>query len=271
MIAKNYSVHKIALYDVVFIIFFQYSIHTNILSFRSFQRQKSKNSESEDLFNFTNKPPTNILDDTDKPFGEIYVKQEKSSPPLNKNQSNDVTNETSTDSIMPCSNSSVFAIPNQTDEIIFLEDSESFFNPLDNLLDSKNDDSDSKHQEMVTQARMEYGSPVRRKKDKAAMPGFECAECAPVCKCSLCKTSLLYFIEITVEFLTFVLFQWYRFIGASLTNKEIQERINKCSRHKRNVNLNATPDGFWLPYFLPTQEGERDDTNIDYRFVNRNT
>lgn len=56
-----------------------------------------------------------------------------------------------------------------------------------------------------------------------------------------------------------------------MTNNEIQNRIDKCSRHKRNLNLNATPEGFWIPYFLPTQQGEPDASMVDYRFVDRNT
>lgn len=65
--------------------------------------------------------------------------------------------------------------------------------------------------------------------------------------------------------------QYYKFVGAAMTNKEIQDRINKCSRHKRNPKLNATPEGFWVPYFPPTQKGDKpDESMVDYRFVDRN-
>lgn len=147
----------------------------------------SKNNESEDLFNFTNKPSTNILTDTDQPLDKINVKQEMVTPskkPPKKNQSNNVNDEESIDLIIPSNSSSVFAIPNETDEIIFVEDSESFFNFPNKQLDSmigEHDDGESEQNESIPRPRMEYGTPVRKKKDKAALPGFECPECAPVC------------------------------------------------------------------------------------------
>lgn len=42
-------------------------------------------------------------------------------------------------------------------------------------------------------------------------------------------------------------------IGPGLSDREIQRRLDACSRHRKDMDLEETPDGFWVPFFAPTQ------------------
>lgn len=44
--------------------------------------------------------------------------------------------------------------------------------------------------------------------------------------------------------------------------------MKECSRHKKPVRLNDTPDGFWNPEFAPTQS-PTNETLIDDRFIKK--
>lgn len=64
--------------------------------------------------------------------------------------------------------------------------------------------------------------------------------------------------------------QWFKYIGAGLTDREIQRRLDACSRHRTNAQneLPATPEGFWVPYFVDTQEEDKKETLVHYRQKN---
>lgn len=48
--------------------------------------------------------------------------------------------------------------------------------------------------------------------------------------------------------------QWFKYMGARLTDRDIQKRLDACSRHRRDVRERpSTPEGFWVPYFPDTQ------------------
>lgn len=69
-------------------------------------------------------------------------------------------------------------------------------------------------------------SPIRKKSEKAKRPGFDCPDCE----------------------------KYYQLIGISMNDTEIQHRMNKCSKHRKNQRLHHTPEGFWNPVFTPTQD-----------------
>lgn len=86
----------------------------------------------------------------------------------------------------PASNSSsVFAVPNETDEIIDLDDSQIHlsFPTSQDLLDHMPYSVNEAEQKFTSPPlRTEYRQRpnLRTKEDKAAQPGFMCPDCAPV-------------------------------------------------------------------------------------------
>lgn len=69
--------------------------------------------------------------------------------------------------------------------------------------------------------------------------------------------------------------QWFKFMGAKLSERDIQKRLDECSRHRRDVrDLPSTPEGFWVPYFEDTQPSPAAKmaaapTKVDFRLRNR--
>lgn len=73
-------------------------------------------------------------------------------------------------------------------------------------------------------------------------------------------------------------------MGSRLSDRDIQKRLDACSRHRRDVReLPSTPEGFWVPYFedtppppepMPAQQPRPDGERrppalVDYRLRNR--
>lgn len=80
------------------------------------------------------------------------------------------------------SSSSVFALPTQTDEIVMVEESEPMFSmPHDVKSEPESEEAPPlpRNEPLV---RTDYRQPVavRTNKEKAAQPGFDCPDCAPV-------------------------------------------------------------------------------------------
>lgn len=68
--------------------------------------------------------------------------------------------------------------------------------------------------------------------------------------------------------------QWFKFMGSRLSDRDIQKRLDACSRHRQDVReLPSTPEGFWVPYFEDTQPQQPvpvgDPALIAYRLRNR--
>lgn len=138
-----------------------------------------KKEESEDLFNFSPNEQNHEYNKADRnSTNEIVVKLEKSSPKT-KNAIPAINDQPITSLIS--NSSSVFAIPNETDEIIFLDDTENFmFDTPDlsfNNVSEKCNDNDKSNQ---IQRRMDNSSAMKKNVDNANMARFECPECAAV-------------------------------------------------------------------------------------------
>lgn len=63
--------------------------------------------------------------------------------------------------------------------------------------------------------------------------------------------------------------QWFKYIGAGLSDREIQRRLDTCSRHRNAQDLPSTPEGFWIPYFVATQEEDKQDTLVHYQLKSK--
>lgn len=128
--------------------------------------------DSEDLFNFSNYKQNHPLDKVDeKNKTDIDIKIEKSSPTTN-NFVSSKKDDNPVNSLFS-NGSSVFAIPNETDEIIFLDDTENImFDTPDISLNNSNDKSINN----------DIGNIGTLNGDNFVMERFECPECASVCK-----------------------------------------------------------------------------------------
>lgn len=61
-------------------------------------------------------------------------------------------------------------------------------------------------------------------------------------------------------------------MGPALDEREIQRRLDACSKHRKNMMQPSTPEGFWIPYFeeTPVDSDRVDEQSIRYQFKSLN-
>lgn len=59
-------------------------------------------------------------------------------------------------------------------------------------------------------------------------------------------------------------------MGAALNDREIQRRLDACSKHRKDMALPNTPEGFWVPYFEDTPvDNNNKEQSMQYRLKSR--
>ncbi|XP_055923417.1 formin-J [Eupeodes corollae] len=65
---------------------------------------------------------------------------------------------------------------------------------------------------------------------------------------------------------------YIKYLGARLSDEEIEQHIRNCTNHKKRIDNNLTPEGFWDPIIKPfASDDPRNLTIIDDPFIIKNT
>lgn len=209
-------------------------------------RKSEYSQNTPDLFNFAEKVK---VEDESKPLPKA-IKVNKS-PQAHSSKTTDM---------------SVMEVPQAPNEVILIEETQTNHQMDDDTFDDilTGDFNEELSPERVNRYATAMSSPIRKKSEKLKLPGFDCRECEDVSCIRWFGCIWKIFNSIFLLF-----FQWYRFVGRTMTDKEIQERLNACSKHKKNTRVPDTPPGYWDIKFPETPEDQRIETPVDYRFTKR--